>query len=442
MGRTKRMRQQRERLAVEQEQTKDDRFLPDLYKYLNLLGWKNETKLTARNYPLTGRGLCSKSVNIEKEAEIIRLPLNALLTIKTLENDVTFKNIFDAKKFDKDCKISFEALMAFYVMHQKSLGQESKYKSYIKSLPPCFTTPYFCPVSELQCLPDSILERTVEQNRKIKECFQVLKLVYKFEDFESKFNLSDFRWSYFVVNTRSIYIFAQQIKPDESFFQRLISEDCNLGLAPFLDLFNHSDQFYTEAGLIQNRNTKEFEYIITLKNCPSKKILPLQQIFISYGTLPNLKLLVEYGFTLPLNKNDYFEFSLNDIEIFLQQDKSFKGLVFHKNKFKFIREHNLHDQMFVHTEEDISHNLHVVLHLLFKEESYFPNILNQVAFGSVDNLLNVDAEVQLLLKFKIKEYQQYVASLECKQSLTKSGLVCKLYLKECLTYLNNYLNNF
>ncbi|XP_037813369.1 SET domain-containing protein 4 [Lucilia sericata] len=441
MGRTKRIRTQRQRLALEQEQTKDEHFLPDLYKYLSSLGWKNETKLTARNFLLTGRGLCSKSVAIEKEADIIRLPLKALLTIKTLEQDEDFKNLFDKEKFDKEHKISFQSLMAFYVLHQKLLMEESKHKSYIKSLPNYFTTPYFCPVAELQCLPDSILERTVEQNRKIKESYQNLKLVYNFEDFDSKYSLKDFRWSYFVVNTRSVYIFSRLIKPDKCFFQPLIAEDCNLALAPFLDLFNHSDLYQTQADLIRNPSTKQFEFILTLENCPSGKILPLQQVFISYGALTNLKLLIEYGFILPSNQNDYFEISLNDIETFLQQEKSFKGFIFHRNKFKFIREHNLNDQMFIHKEEGISHNLHVVLHLLFKEESYFPNILNQVAFGSADNLLNVDKEVEVLLKFKIKEYEEFVKTLDSKENLTKSGLVCNQYLKECLAYLTNCLIN-
>lgn len=441
MGRTKRIRKQRQQLAVEQEQTKDERFLPDLYKYLSSLGWHNETKLTARNFPQTGRGLCSKSVVIEKENEIIRLPEETLLTIKTLENDEDFKQLFNKEKFVKEHKISFQALMAFYVMEQKLLGEESKHQAYIKSLPKYFTTPYFCPVAELQCLPDSILERTVKQNRKIKESFQNLKLAYNLEDFEEKYTLNDFRWSYFVVNSRSVYIYSKQIKPDKCFFQPLIAEDFNLALAPFLDLFNHSDLFKTQADLIRNSKTKELEYILTLEESPKEKIHPLEQIFISYGALTNLKLLIEYGFILPGNHNDYFEFSLSDIETFLQQEKSFKKLIFHKNKFKFIRDHNLHDQMFVHKEEGISHNLHVVLHLLFKEESYFPNILNQVAFGSADNLLDVKPEVELLLAYKIKEYEQFLKSLELKEQLTKSGLVCKDYLQECLKYLNICLNN-
>lgn len=437
MGRTYRYRKQRQKLAQEQEQIKDQRFLPDLYKYLSALGWKNETQLTARNFPITGRGLCSKSNTLEIGSDLIRLPSDTLLSIKTLENDDAFKQLFDENKFDKDHKISFQSLMAFYILYQKRLQQESQILPYLKSLPLHFTTPYFCPIAELQCLPENILERTVEQNRLIKVAYNNLKTMLNLEDFNEKYPLQEFRWSYFVVNTRSVYVFGGQLKPQKFFFQNLISENCNLALAPFLDLFNHSDDVQTQVDLMRNANTKELEFILTLDNCKNSKILPLEQIFISYGALTNLKLLTEYGFFLPSNRHDYFEFSLNDIENFLHLEKTLKGKVFHKNKFKFIRDHNLCDQMFVHQQEGISHNLHVVMHLLFKEESYFPNILNQVAFGSVDNLENVDDEVQLLLQFKLNEYTMFIKSLEAIKNLSKSGIMAKSYLQECLKYLQN-----
>lgn len=440
MGRTHRERKQRQRLASEQEQTKNDCFLPGLYKYLNSLGWKNETKLTARNYPITGRGLCSK-LAITKDDTIIRLPIKALITIKTIENDESFKNLFNVEKFNKACEISFQSLMAFYMLHQKSIPIETKYEPYIKSLPSYFTTPYFCPVAELQCLPESILERTVEQNRKIKESYKILKEVCACSDFESRYTLSEFRWSYFVVNTRSVYVQAKQLLPDKSFFRPLISDNFNLALAPFLDLFNHSDKFKTQAYLLQNHDTQEFQFVLSLEECPFEKISPYQQVFISYGGLTNLKLLVEYGFILPSNLNDYFEFSLSDIENFIQHEKSFRGQNFHKNKFKFIREHNLYAEMFVHKEDGISHNLHVVLHLLLKEENHFSNILNQVAFGSFDNLLNIDFEMKLLIKFKIVEYEKFIALLEKIPRLSKSGCVSKFYLQESLQYLNTCLLN-
>uniref|UniRef100_A0A1I8NIR8 SET domain-containing protein n=1 Tax=Musca domestica TaxID=7370 RepID=A0A1I8NIR8_MUSDO len=437
MGRTYRYRKQRQKLASEHEQVKDERFLPDLYKYLSSLGWRNKSQLTARNFAATGRGLCSKSLTLEIGSELINLPSDALLSIKTLENDEDFKELFDESKFDKDHKISFQALMAFYILYQKVLGDNSKFLAYLKSLPSFFTTPYFCPIAELQCLPENILEKTVEQNRLIKLAYNNLKTVLKITDFEAKYPLQQFRWSYFVVNTRSVYVFGKQLKSEKSFFQTLITEDCNLALAPFLDLFNHSDQVTTQADLIRNSKTKELEFILTLENCENSKIPPLQQIFISYGPLTNLKLLSEYGFFLPSNRHDYFEFSLNDIENFLHTEKLLKSRVFHKNKFKFIREHNLCDQMFVHCVEGISHNLHVVLHLLFKEESYFPNILNQVAFGSVENLQNVNEDVKLLLKFKLNEYEIFIKSLESIKTLSKSGTVAKSYLQECHKYLND-----
>lgn len=436
MGRTYRSRKQRHRLAQAQEQTKDEHFLPDLFKYLSSLGWKNETALTARNFASTGRGLCSK-LALEVESELIRLPADTLLTIKTLENDNEFKKLFNESKIDKDHKITFQSLLTFYILYQEQLSQESRFKAYLKSLPLHFTTPYFCPVGELQYLPENILEQTVEQNRKIKESYANLKLVVDLQDFGDIYSLQKFRWSYFVVNSRSVHVFARQFKPENSFFQSFLTGDCNLALAPFLDLFNHSDQVQTQADLIRNPQTKELEFTLTLEKCKRNRIPRFQQLYISYGALTNLKLLLEYGFFLPSNNHDYFEFSLNDIENFLQLEKSLKGRIFHSNKFKFIREHNLCDQMFVHQDEGISHNLHVVFHLLFKVESYFPNILNQVAFGSVEQLDNVNEEILLLLEFKLNEYQIYIKAFDSLQNVSKSGLVAKNYLLECLKYIQN-----
>lgn len=443
MGRTFRLRKQRQELALKQQQSKDDNVLPDLIKHLVLLGWRNGNQLSARNFDLTGRGLCSKSHDIEEGSDIIRLPADILISIKTLEEDEDFVMLFNKNKFDKDNAVTFQGLMAFYIMHHKILDQMSLHKEYIKSLPCNFSTPYFCPTPELKCLPDAVLEHTVQQNRKIKENYQRLKAIFNADhEFETKYPLQLFKWSYFVVNSRSVYVLGKQLKPQNSFFTAILSDDCNLALAPFLDLFNHSDLVKTQADLILNKSTKQLEFVLSLNKCPQGKVKRKQQLFISYGALTNFKLFVEYGFIIPYNWHDYFEFSLSDIELFVQQEKSFKGKIFHKNKFKFIRDHNLYDQMFVHRQDGISHNLHVVLHLLFREQSYFPNILNQVAFGSAENLESVEEEIDLLLKFKLCEYKQFLQNLNLIENLSNSGIMARLYLTECINYLEHCLADF
>uniref|UniRef100_A0A1B0B979 Iron-sulfur clusters transporter ABCB7, mitochondrial n=1 Tax=Glossina palpalis gambiensis TaxID=67801 RepID=A0A1B0B979_9MUSC len=407
-------------------------FLSDLYKYLMAFGWQNKTQLTARNFSGTGRGLCSKTKNLEEGEILIRLPVRSFITINTIENDENFKKNFKNAIFVKEPKITFQTLLAFYVLYHSKLKGSSPLEAYITSLPLNFTNPYFCPINELQCLPEAILLCTVKQNREIKEAYQNLKYIFHGNDFEQLYTLQDFRWSYFVVNTRSIHISVKKLKCENNFFQPIIAGDCNMALAPLLDLFNHSDLVKTQPDLIFNTCDKKLEFIITLEESPLKKIKRQQELFISYGCLTNRKLLIEYGFTLIDNQHDYFEFSSNDIENFLRREYSFKGQTFHSNKFKFIRDHNLTDQLFIHWQEGISHNLRVVLHLLFHEESHFTNILNQIAFGTSDNLKAVNEEVKLLLSFKMNEYQICINDLESLKSLTPAGLVAVGYLKESL----------
>lgn len=70
-------------------------------------------------------------------------------------------------------------------------------------------------------------------------------------------------------------------------------------------MFNHSNSAEVEI----NIDSRHGLYIL-------KSLTPYQkydQVFIKYGSHSNLKLLLEYGFILPNNVNDFVEFSFNEI---------------------------------------------------------------------------------------------------------------------------------
>ncbi|EDV97065.1 SET domain-containing protein 4 [Drosophila grimshawi] len=445
MGRTQRQRRRHSRPAAD---TQLDT-LHVLYKQLHSLGWRNETQLSAFSFSQTGRGLCSKTQCFRAGDELIRLPAGCLISIATLESDEEFKALFDPDLFDKDSRISFQALIACYLLHLQHLHearQESPFAAYLDSLPRSYTTPYFCAVSELQCLPEAILERTVSQNRQIRDCYQVLKSLVGAQHCqccgqrycEEIWTLAEYRRAYFAVNSRSVYLSSRQLYTGRSHFQELLSGTNNLALAPFLDLFNHSDTVQTTAELQLLASSKCQDYVLTLDSLAAAQLKPYEQLFISYGALPNLKLLTEYGFYLKRNAHDYFEFSLLDIEQLIAHNKELSAQSYHRNIFKFIREHNLMDQMFVHISEGCSHNLRVVLHLIFKQCAHFPNLLNQIAFGDASQFDDVQPELSYLLTHKINEYQRFVAALEKLPQLTESGTVAHGYLLECLRYLHDF----
>ncbi|XP_055911189.1 SET domain-containing protein 4 [Eupeodes corollae] len=445
MGRTKRLRSIKKRNQNIVAEKCDSAI--SLYHYMRQFGWKNEKKLTCLNFSTTGRGLCSKMTILEEDP-IIRLPLEAMITIATLENDQDFRDLTeDLANFDT--KVYFQSLLALYVLFQKH-SNDSQFRQYIESIPSSFSTPYFCQSDELYFLPEIVLLQSVDQNRKIRESYTAMQTALGsklcpccgLQYFKEVFTLKDFKWAYFAVNSRSVFVNDYEIQPlvkdaSRAWVKKILCDKPDMALAPFLDLFNHSDAALTEP-LIEKEDN-HLHYQLITKN----SYQPYEQIFISYGNLTNLKLFTEYGFSLDDNSNDYFEITLVDIEALIKTEAKFKGVFFHSNKFKFIREHNLNDQMFIHATDGLSHNLQVVLYLIFKEPSHFPNVLNQTAFGSsVVFEQSVEDEARLLCLFKIKEYQSFVDSLVKLKELSSSGQASVVFLKHSISYLQKYLDKF
>ncbi|KAH8365440.1 hypothetical protein KR093_000797 [Drosophila rubida] len=449
MGRTHRSRQRRAPKSITHPADHELHSLHVLYGQLNGLGWRNETQLSALHFPQTRRGLCSKRQGFRAGDELIRLPADCLISISTLESDEKFKALFNKDLFNKDERLSFQALVACYLMHQQHLHDTSKqsaFSAYLDTLPRSYTMPYFCIKSELQCLPEALLERIVAQHRQLSENYQIIKSLVGTQQCEccgllyceDIWTLADYKHAYFTVNSRSVYLNPRLLKAERSHFQSLLSGNTNLALAPFLDLFNHSDSVQTTAELQLSKSGKGHDYVLVMEAAAKPELQPYEQLFISYGALPNLKLLTDYGFYLERNTHDFFEFSLADIEHFIAQNRKTSSQTYHRNIFKFIREHNLYDQMFVHIDDGCSHNLRVVLHLIFKQQAYFPNILNQIAFGDAVQFVDVQPELSFLVAHKISEYRDYVKALNQLSQLTESGAVARDYLLECVRYLRDF----
>ncbi|XP_030380308.1 SET domain-containing protein 4 [Scaptodrosophila lebanonensis] len=448
MGRTQRRRHHRSLLKATIKSVESDA-LHTLYSKLHSQGWRNDTQLSGCHFPATGRGLCSKKQHFVPGDRLITMPVECLISIFTLESDESFKALFNVEHFDEDARISFQALVACYLMyqqHESSEKADTNSAAYLNTLPANYTTPYFCTIPELQLLPEALLERTVAQNRTIRNYYLILETLLGSKHcpncnqcyFSDIWTLTDFRRAYFAVNTRSVYVESRHLKPTKCHFQALIAGDTNLALAPFLDLFNHSDAVETSAELKRTSDGKSWEFVLTLVSAPSDSIKPYCELFISYGALPNLKLLTEYGFFLERNAHDYFEFSLLDIEHLIKHNKELNTQNYHRNIFKFIRDHNLCDQMFVNLADGCSHNLRVVLHLIFKQQSYFPNVLNQIAFGDANKFDDVQPELSYLITYKLHEYEHYTAALAQLPELSDSGIVARSYLLECMRYLSDF----
>ncbi|CRK95805.1 CLUMA_CG009260, isoform B [Clunio marinus] len=433
MGRTKRVRKHRHDYNLPSAKVHHD-----LYKFLSIRGWRNiDQSLTVSAFPQTGRGLFAKK-NLSEHDLIIELPHQCLISYLTLENDDDFTDLFEKDKLETSKSlISFQSLLALYLHHQILKKDSSEWISYIQTLPESFSVPYFCKKPELYYLPDFLLEKIVEQNEIIKRNFQELMKLMKSKSSEN-FSLETFKWAYFVCNSRSIYIKGEVLKPlvECMHFEEILIDSPNMALAPLLDLLNHSDQAETKSQLSHSdrfiaenaEKIKINEVRLTYQLHTVKKVESYQQIFINYGAHNNTKLLLEYGFVIPNNQMDFLEFCLSDINSYIKSHSELKTLLIPKHKYKFIRDHNLDEQMFIDSRDGLNHNFQAVLAILLVPQNLYN--LTQVAFGDELNFSNIKQHALEILKQKKIEMEKFIEGLIHQNELSGSGKACLEYFTE------------
>lgn len=428
MGRTQRIRRRHRKQISQNKFTAceyDSEY--NLIQFMKDNGWSNESFLKVKNFNISGRGICSK-LDMRCDDLIIRVPFDLMISIVTIENDFEFCNKFNNLS-DHKKSISFQSLLAAYLIY-KSMTT-TKWSSYISTIPKSFSNPYFCAKNELQCLSDSLLIRVVEQNDRIKLNFSRIQLILdKNNTFFEYLTLDRFKWAYFAINTRSVFIDNRSVRSlieVEPNFIPLLTDNPTMALVPFLDLFNHSD--YADSTSFFRLNSHPIFELVT-----NRQYKKNHQIFISYGLHDNTKLLLEYGFIIPNNRYDYIEITLSDIEEFIKSHIDLKTINIHPTKFRYIKQHNLNELMFLQNSEEImSHNLIVVLTLLIIDQSRFPNEFDHVAFGEIPDIKPLLQVVNQFIDFKIQQIQMYVVELLRigRNELSHSGQTCLDYYEEC-----------
>jgi SET domain len=442
MGQTKRLRKKRKQNTDPPPASVHH----DLYKVLSSQGWQNANHLTVTNFPLTGRGLRAKC-NLSEHDLIIELPLQSMISYLTLQNDADFVGLFDSDEL-KSAKssVNFQSLLALYLVSEKLKGEDSRWIAYLKTLPEAFTMPYFCKKIELYCLPESLLETVVEQNETIKKNYQELMRILKPEH-RDNFLLDTFKWAYFVCNSRSVYIKGKSLEPlvDDLVFKEILSDSPNMALAPLLDLLNHSDQATTKSQLTHSEgfisknseNIKGGEVKISYQLFTLKPVKKHDQIFINYGSFNNTKLLLEYGFSLPNNRMDFLEFSLNDVNNYIKNHRTLNTLLIPKHKYKFIRDHELDQQMFIDVNDGLNHNLKAVIGILLVPQNIYN--LTQVAFGEELNFDDIKDHATEIVKQKRLNLEKMYEGLERQSEMSRSGSACCEYFKESIKLIDKVL---
>uniref|UniRef100_A0A182VNH8 Iron-sulfur clusters transporter ABCB7, mitochondrial n=1 Tax=Anopheles merus TaxID=30066 RepID=A0A182VNH8_ANOME len=410
-----------------------------LFRWLKGLGWRNETGLRIGRFECTGKGLYSRKPLAEADC-LIALPFEALVGLNVLERDEHFRSMFEESAVQERAqsleKLPFQALLAFYLCVTKS----AHFDAYLQSLPQTFSNPYFCTKQELVYLSEVLLQRMVEQNGLIKSGLERINSVLR-DEWKDTVDLERFKWAYFVVNTRSVFLDPMAVKminsflPSGSLFEDFLADEPSMALAPFLDFFNHRCGAKTVNGL--SLSTSQIRDCL-LKERPLELYYNLhtdtayragEQIFISYGTHNNTKLLLEYGFSIPSNPDDFVELTIGTINAFMKHDPELRCLRLPREKYRFLADHRLDEQLFFVEDDLISHNLAVCLTVLFVERNI--HHMKAVAFAATPPLEPIRAIALRLLDFLLLECRQSIEGLNKLAGLSTAGTAYREYRREC-----------
>ena len=99
-----------------------------------------------------------------------------------------------------------QALLSLWLLHEKSLGDTSKFGPYLDSLPTHYTNPYFCSAKEKLCLPQSLSEKVTQQEDVVIKNYQQLLGLTKQLSWVLTPSMVEFSWAWFTVNTRAVYL--------------------------------------------------------------------------------------------------------------------------------------------------------------------------------------------------------------------------------------------
>uniref|UniRef100_A0A1I8JUQ7 SET domain-containing protein n=1 Tax=Anopheles funestus TaxID=62324 RepID=A0A1I8JUQ7_ANOFN len=421
-----------------------------LFRWLKRLGWRNETALRIASFENTGKGLYSRKA-LENGDCLIELPYDAMIGLNVLEQDDDFRNMFDETALQESAlsleKLPFQSLLAFYLCVTKC----SRWDAYLQSLPTNFTNPYFCTKQELVHLSEVLLQRMVEQNGQIKSGLEKIQSVLR-PEWKQTIELEKFKWAYFVINTRSVFLDPMAVKminsflPSGSLFENFLADEPSMALAPFLDFFNHQSGTKTNSELslsiaqIRDRLLNEKPLELCYKLHTDTPYRPGRQIFISYGTHNNTKLLLEYGFFIPSNPDDFVELTIGTINAFIKHDPELRCLRLPREKYRFLADHHLDEQLFFVADDLLSHNLAVCLTVLFVERNI--HHMKTVAFAATPPLEPIRAIALRLLDFLLLEIKQSIEGLSALPELSPAGTAYREYRRECGVFLNKIKSNF
>lgn len=261
----------------------------DLLKWMAANGFELHKQLYLKEFRETGRGLATKQM-LSAGDTFLRVPTCLLITTQTALSSSLRSFVIRNHR-----QLTPIEVLTLFLMNEKLRGHDSEWCFFINSLPTTYTTPVFLGTRLLAKLPCNLFCKAHAQVSRIRSTFLKLRTLLTKRNSDGNLLLSSlsknitwhlFVWAWTAVNTRCIF--------SEHETRRSLWDDDKCALAPFLDCLNHHWKASVQTAVLGSY----FE-IVT-----NNSYQPNEQVFISYGSHDNRKLLLEYGFVLADNPND------------------------------------------------------------------------------------------------------------------------------------------
>lgn len=275
------------------DQTKKYAIFPKYLAFMHYLyeqgAYINKVDISFNNE--ANRGVFSTDV-IKKKEIILRIPLNALITLEIAQDSPSGKYLTQEVK--AKLHSPNHCLLTAYLLDEMEKGENSKWKFYFDMLPDNYDSfPIFYTEKEEKLLKGTVfLQRIIQKKKEMNQDYIILCSVIK--DF-IRFSYVNFCKARMIVSSRMFGVKINNKKTD--------------ALVPYADMLNHKKPRQT------NWNYEDIHqaFIVqAFENIPAGC-----EVFDSYGKKCNSRFLLNYGFTIENNDTNEIR-----IEVILVDDGS------------------------------------------------------------------------------------------------------------------------
>ncbi|KAL7940614.1 hypothetical protein V8C42DRAFT_222911 [Trichoderma barbatum] len=247
--------------------------------------------LELADFPITGRG--ARALRPFKQGEtIVTIPGDSVWTVEHAHADSLLGPVLRSTQ----PPLSLEDTLAIYLLFVRS--RASGYdgpRSHVGALPASYSASIFFKQDELEvCAGSSLyaITKQLEQNLKKDYRALVMRVLGLHPDLFplDKFGIEDYKWALCSFWSRAMDF----VLPGGNSIRVL---------APFADMLNHSSEvkqchvYDPSSGNLSVLAGKDYEVG--------------DQVSIFYGSIPNNRLLLLYGFVIPDNPNDSYDLVLS-----------------------------------------------------------------------------------------------------------------------------------